>query len=82
MTIEKAIEMIQNLRNAELETIKIVGDRDKITKDISLIAKGKAEYLGNILEEIEPEIHTCSHPKKWHDVSDGQLYCIGCNQNL
>ncbi|EPA06171.1 hypothetical protein [Candidatus Nitrosarchaeum limnium] len=82
MTIEKAVAMIQNLRNAELETIKIVGYEDKITKDFSLIAKGKADYLGKILEEIEPETYPCSHPKKWHDISDGQLYCMGCNQNL
>ncbi len=63
MTIEKAIEMIQNLRNAELETIKIVGKNDKITKYISSIAKGKADYLGKILEEIEPKTYPCLHPK-------------------
>ena len=28
MTIEKAIEMIQNLRNAELQTIKIFSNSD------------------------------------------------------
>lgn len=82
MTIEKAVEMLQNLRNAELQTIKIFGSSDTICTNVCLVARGKADYLNKILEEIEPETYPCMHPKKWNDVSDGQLYCMGCNQNL
>ena len=51
-------------------------------KNMQLIGKGKADYLEQILHEIEPETYPCNHTKKLHDISDGQLYCMGCNQNL
>ena len=82
MTIEKAVEMLQNLRNAELETVKIFGENDNICKTMTRVCQGKADYLEKILHEIEPETYPCTHPKKWNDISDGQLYCTGCNQNL
>jgi len=82
MTTEKAVEMLQNLRNAELETIKIFGKSDNICNTMTRVSQGKADYLEKILHEIEPQTHPCLHPKKWHDVSDEQLYCMGCNQNL
>lgn len=82
MSIEKAIEMIQNLRNAELETVKIFSASDNVDKNMQLISKGKADYLEQILHEIEPKTYPCTHPKMWQDISEGQLYCTGCNQNL
>ena len=82
MTIEKVVEMLQNLRNIELGTIKIFGESDKICKTMTRVSQGKADYIEAILHEIEPKTYPCMHPKIWHDVSDGQLYCMGCNQNL
>ena len=83
MTIEKAIEMIQNLRKCELESIKIMIGVGSIENKIQLICKGKADYLGKILHEIEPKIFPCEHPKKLRDIDpDGIIYCMICNQNL
>jgi len=82
MTVQKAVEMIQNLMNCELEAIKIFRGTEFFDKNMQLIAKGKADYLEQILHQIEPETYPCNHPKKWQDVCDGQLYCTGCNQNL
>lgn len=83
MTIQKALEMIQNLHNCELQTQKIFKGNDSLENKIHLIAKGKADYLENILSELDPETFPCEHPNKLHDVDpDGNLYCMGCNQNL
>lgn len=82
MTLNKAVEMLQNLRNCELGSIGIVGNDYSITKTMQLICKGKANYLEKILQEIEPQTYPCDHPKDMHDYCDGQMYCMNCNQNL
>ena len=82
MTREKAVKMLQNLRNCELGTIQIFGNDTTISQNMQLVAKGKANYLDQILHEIEPQTYPCSHPKIWNDVCDGQLYCMGCNQDI
>lgn len=44
------------------------------------------DWLQAIKRQLLPEQHrtkiVCRHPKKDHDVADGQKYCMGCNQNL
>lgn len=82
MTLENAIKMLQNLRNYELHTIKIFDGSESIQKNMQIISKAKADHLEKILHELEPQTYPCNHPKIWHDVSDEQLYCMGCNQNL
>lgn len=83
MTITKAIEMIQNLGKCELESIKIMTGEGSIENKMQLICKGKADYLGKILHEIEPETFPCEHPNKLRDIDpDGKPYCMGCNQDL
>jgi len=82
MTLGKAVQMIQNLRNCELGSIDIVCNDYPVTKTMQLICKGKADYLEKILHEIEPQTYPCSHPKKLHDFCDGTWYCMECNQDL
>ena len=83
MTIKKALEMIQNLRNCELKTLEIFVDEDDLDSKIRRIAKGKAIYLKHILHEIRPKLFPCKHPKQIQDIDpDGNRYCTGCNQNL
>lgn len=44
------------------------------------------EWLQAIKRQLLPEQHrtkiVCRHPKKDHDIADGQKYCMGCNANL
>lgn len=82
MTVVKAIEMLQNLRNCELESLKIFNGSESIQQNMRIISQAKATHLEKILHELEPQTYPCDHPKIWHDISDGQLYCMGCNQNL
>jgi len=82
MALDKAVEMIQNLRNCELGSIGIIGGDYSVTKTMQLICKGKADYLEKILHEIEPKTYPCKHPKKSRDCCDGQWYCMDCNENL
>ena len=79
MTVKKAIEMIQNLNNCELEASKIFSGYDKIESDMRSISKGIADYLEKILGEIQPK---CKHPKKMRDKADGVWYCMNCNMDL
>ncbi len=96
MTIKNAIKMIENLRDCEVQTIKIFDESsyddrysvDRIRKGMARVSQGKADYLAKILSELQtvkmqrlPK--KCNHPKKDQDVtSDGQRYCINCNANL
>jgi len=73
MTIKKAIEMLQNLRNAELETIKIFGESNNICNTMTRVSQGKADYLEKILHEIEPKTYPCSHPKKCMSVDEKNI---------
>lgn len=57
-------------------------ESDNICKTMTRVCQGKVDYLEKILHEIEPETYHCKPPKKWNDISGGQLYCTGCNQNL
>jgi len=82
MSKEKAIEMLQNLRNSELYSVKLFSDNDPMQKDIKLISQAKVNYLEKILHELEPETYPCNHPREFHDICKGQLYCVGCNQDL
>ena len=79
MTLKKAIEMIQNLKNCELVATTIFSGYDKIDSDMRSISIGKADYLEKILSEIQP---TCKHPKNMRDKADGIWYCMNCNQDL
>ncbi len=77
MALDKAVEMIQNLRNCELGSIDIVGNDYSITKTMQLICKGKADDLEKILHEIKPQTYPCDHPRKLHDFCNEQWYCMG-----
>jgi len=82
MTLDKAVEMLQNLRNCELGSIDIIGNDHSVTKTMQLICKGKADYLEKILHEIEPQTYPCNHPEKSRDCCGGQWYCMDCNLDL
>jgi hypothetical protein len=96
MTLKNAIEMIRNLRNCEVEAVRIFNDDPydnkyaivRIRKSMANVSQGKVDYLAKILSELQtikmkrlPK--KCNHPKKDHNMtSDGQRYCMNCNANL
>jgi len=96
MTLKDAIKMIRNLRDCEVQTVKIFNEEpyderysaDRIRKGMARVSQGKADYLAKILSElqtikIQRLSKKCSHPKKDQDVtSDGQRYCMNCNADL
>ena len=81
-SLDKAVEMLQNLRNCELGSIDIFDGNDSITKKMQLICKGKADYLEKILHEIEPQTYPCECPENMNDTCAGQKYCMSCNRDL
>lgn len=41
------------------------------------------ERESELLREIKKElIGSCRHPKKMHDICEGQEYCMVCNADL
>jgi hypothetical protein len=53
---------------------------------IASFLQGDVDYLYAIKRELLPEQArikiVCRHPKKDHDIADGQKYCMNCNANL
>lgn len=44
------------------------------------------EWLHALKRQLIPHQHltkiVCTHPKKDHDIADGQTYCMNCNKDL
>jgi len=74
--------MLQKLRQCELGSIDISGNSDSISKTMQLICKGKADFIEEILHELEPETYPCNHPENMNQICAGQKYCMSCNQDL
>lgn len=56
------------------------------TKLLVRLQQTDLDWLQGIKRQLLPEQHrtkiVCKHPKKDHDVCDGQKYCMNCNVDL
>ncbi|MEM2159730.1 MAG: hypothetical protein QXN55_02100 [Candidatus Nitrosotenuis sp.] len=77
--LERNTEFSKGLLNPEASWRK---DNDLARKMTSVLAE-VTERESKILREIRKElIGNCRHPKKMHDICEGQKYCMKCNMDL
>ena len=87
MTIQKAIEIldfvIQNKKDMKEGFLQEDWERERMVLGVvSSALKCLDTDLYN-LEEIKKQIvPECKHPKKMHEVCEGQKYCMACNMDL
>lgn len=57
-----------------------------LAQTMATVLQRDIDGLQAIKRQLLPEQHrtkiACRHPKKDHDVADGQKYCMNCNANL
>ena len=97
MTVKKAVMgldlLIQNKQKVREGILDLTQswnkDKDMVSSMANKMADGlqiDLEWLQAIKRQLLPEQHrikiVCRHPKKDHDIADGQKYCMGCNQYL
>lgn len=97
MTVKKAIQDIdimletkQQVRSGMLDPTK-AWNREKdvvsnMANTMAMVLQRDIDWLYAIKRQLLPEQHrtkiVCRHPKKDHDICDGQKYCMNCNANL
>ena len=84
MTLTKGIRLIELWIDHREESIKKLETEDifndsEITKTLVDYDKRIIDNLKLIKKEIVPN---CKHPKKMHDICNGQKYCMDCNMDL
>ena len=97
MTVKKAVMgldlLIQNKQKVRERILDLTQSWNKDKDVVSSMANRMADELQNdlnwlqaIKRQLLPEQHrtkiVCRHPKKDHDIANGQKYCMACNQNL
>ena len=97
MTIQKAISYIdlliqdkQGLKTNMIDPVSTLSVSDDIVNRFDRAMEGMLQRdidsLCAIKRQLLPEQHrtkiVCRHPKKDHDICDGQKYCMNCNANL
>ena len=84
MTVPKALKILDwwiERRENSLKKLQetIIFSDGEITKVLVNSDKMIIHNLKLIKKEIIPN---CKHPKKMHDICDGQKYCMQCNWDL
>ena len=90
MGIDLLIQNKEKIRSGLLDPIQQWNkDEDIVSRMVKMMAdrlQNDLEWLQAIKRQLLPEQQrtkiVCRHPKKDHDVSDGQKYCMGCNMDL
>ena len=64
-------------------------NEDVVSRNAKLLVRLQQtdlDWLQRIKKQLLPEQHrtkiVCKHPKKDHDVCEGQKYCMNCNADL
>ena len=91
MTVNNALKILDEYTKKKDQMKKDLLDRNmpwnhgdvslySFSKELAQVMDTDLVILNAIKKQIKPN---CHHPKKLHDKdSDGNLYCMGCNQNL
>jgi hypothetical protein len=97
MAVKKAIlaldTLIENKQKFKTNILRpeVLGESDEpviqsLRRTMTKILDSDVEWLQAIKRQILPDQHrtkiVCRHPKKDHDICDGQKYCMNCNANL
>ncbi len=97
MTVKKAIQgldiLIPNKKKVQAGILDPTQPWNKNNDLVNAMAKFMADGLQNDLDwlialkrQLLPHQHltkiVCTHPKKDHDIADGQKYCMNCNKDL
>lgn len=90
MTVKKALEMLDFLIQYEKKMQDAMADPTKSwnvgadnIKNLAMSLSDSHQDNVRILNVIKKElVPNCKHPKKMRDkTSDGQLYCMNCNED-
>jgi len=89
MTVKKAIEILDWILNNKTKTIEefykpnIIDSKydlsENLYRTLLEIAKTDVYNLEVVKKQLVPD---CKHPKKMHDICEGQKYCMACNMDL
>ena len=97
MTVKKAIMGLdllikdkQKVRTGMLDPTQPWNKGKDMSNDLAgtmaTVLQRDVDWLQAIKRQLLSEQHrtriVCRHPKKVHDVADGQKYCMNCNANL
>lgn len=91
MAVKKAIKILDSYIERNKQMVEVLANPAKswnekfdcmreLSKEMANLAKNDIKVFESIKQEIQPK---CKHPKKMRDrSSDGQCYCMDCNQDL